>query len=189
MLNKQIMLTQLSSFLLLFLLIFALLLLLQKEKSWKNVKFNKNTDFCCLSSKNLISTKRKYFSNSRNQIVAKSCQSQKNYTCEIKYAQGSLKQFVLRIIMYEVPEPFGSRRFFGVLRFSPSLRKFMTFKMWKAPFERKIFWFSLFGKVEAIFSDILSFFSWSCSPFVQFFSQPLESLSSRNIWFWPIHKS
>ena len=73
--------------------------------------------------------------------------------------------------MYEII--FRSRTFCGFLKFRPNLRKFMTFKTWKAPFEREIFWFPSFGKVDAIFVDIWRFFSWSCSHFVLFFTPNL----------------
>ena len=89
--------------------------------------------------------------------------------------------------MYEII--FGSRRFCGFLKFRPNLRKFMTFKIWKAPFERKIFWFPLFGKVDAIFVVILRFFSGYVVILCYFPPKPLQSLCPRNIWFWPIHKS
>ena len=105
--------------------------------------------------------------------------------------------------MYEVPEPFGSRKFCGFLKFRPNLRKFMTFQIWKALFERWIFWFSSFGKVDATFSDILRFFPGHVALLRNFFSQPLETLSpiisdfgqftkvnsSWNVGHFVIHKS
>ena len=110
----------------------------------------------------------------------------KIYTHVINKLINSLKKFVLRIIMYEIT--FGSRKFCAFRKFGPNLRKFMTFKIWKAPFEREIFWFPSFGKVDAIFLTFSVFFQ-SCSHFVLFFPQPLQSLCSRNIRVWPIHKN
>ena len=90
--------------------------------------------------------------------------------------------------MYEIT--FGSRTFCGFLKFRPNLRKFTTFKIWKVPFEREIFWCPSLGKVDAIFLTFCGFFSGHvaimCYPPPP---QPLQNLCPCNIWFWPIHKS
>ena len=89
--------------------------------------------------------------------------------------------------MYEIT--FGSRTFCGFLKIRPNFRKFMTFKIWKAPFEREIFWFPSCRKVDANFVDILRFFTGHVAILCYFFPQPMQSLCPRNIWFWPIQKS
>ena len=88
--------------------------------------------------------------------------------------------------MYEIT--FGSRKFCGFLKFRPDLQKFITFKIWKAPFEREYFAFRHSGKLM-LFLLTFCVFSRSCSRFVLFFPQSMQSLCPRNIWFWLIDKS
>ena len=89
--------------------------------------------------------------------------------------------------MYEIT--FGSRLLCGFLKFRSNLWKFMTSKIWKAPFKREIFWFPSFGKIDAIFVVILHFFHGHVAILCYVSSHPLQSLYPRNIWFWPIRKS
>ena len=105
--------------------------------------------------------------------------------------------------MYEVTETFGSRKFCGFLKFRPNLRKFMTFKIWKAPFKREMFWFPSFGKVDAIFLTfsffvpghvaILCYFFlnlWKVyAPVISDFGQFTKVNSSWNVCHFVIHES
>ena len=105
--------------------------------------------------------------------------------------------------MDEVPETFGSRKFCGFFKFRPNLQNFMTFKIWKAPFEREIFWFPSFGKVDAIFLTFSFFFPVMqpfCAifflnlckvyaPVISDFGQFTKVNSSWNVCHFVIHES
>ena len=102
--------------------------------------------------------------------------------------------------MYEIT--FGSRTFCGFLKFRPNLRKFTTFKIWKVPFEREIFWFPSLGKEDAIFWHFAFFFR-SCTilcypspnlckvyaPVISDFGQFTKVNFSWNVCHFAIHES